>query len=292
MQRWRGKTGPRDRPLGLPTLMTGSIRNPNEDEALTVTLSMHATGFALHADDVALGSWSADEVEIVPLGDRAFEFVAEGDRLIFVPDDLDAFLTRLNPDATRRKRRKRASSSGAGAKPASSPGDGERPSASGTETTPERDQPRKVPPSRPRPKTRPKPKAKPTTSATAGRQTATAPAATAAAAPRSAGNRKAQIKAIKLRRKPKPDKQQRAQTQKPAAAVPTTAVADEDREGRWIRTIDSARRYGLFGLDRVPVDRNLRNQEHRHTYDHRAAATSGPARYVCTICGKVRLRSG
>ena len=64
------------------------------------------------------------------------------------------------------------------------------------------------------------------------------------------------------------------------------------REGRWVRTLDRARPYSVFGLDRVPVDVALRGVDHTHTWDHRAAAPSGPSKHICTVCGKIRLRTG
>ena len=45
----------------------------------------------------------------------------------------------------------------------------------------------------------------------------------------------------------------------------------------------------VLGLDRVPIDEDLRGEKHQHTWDHRVAATSGPGKHICTICGKIRL---
>jgi hypothetical protein len=56
----------------------------------------------------------------------------------------------------------------------------------------------------------------------------------------------------------------------------------------WIRALDLARRYDFLGLDRVPVNESLRGQEHQHTWDHRVAPSSGPGKYICTICGEIR----
>ena len=238
----------RETPLGLPTLLTGSIRNPQEDEALAVTMSINATGFALHADDVALGSWGTDEVEIVPLGDRAFEFVAEGDRLIFVPDDLDAFMRRVFPDQGGRRRRKKPSQA---ARPPSPAPRAEDAPAAESEASSRIQEPAPVPSPPPAKPSKPK------------------------------RRRKVQVSAVTVRRKAKPAK---------TYDLPNDPPSDEPGDGRWIRTLDTARRYGLFSLDRVPVDETLRGSEHRHTFDHRAAATSGPGNHICTICGKVRIR--
>ena len=39
----------------------------------------------------------------------------------------------------------------------------------------------------------------------------------------------------------------------------------------------------------TPIDEDLRGQRHEHTWDHRVAATSGPGKHICMICGKIRL---
>jgi hypothetical protein len=66
----------------------------------------------------------------------------------------------------------------------------------------------------------------------------------------------------------------------------------QKRDGMWIRSLDVARKYDLLGLDRVQIDEELRGHEHQHTWDHRVAAASGPGNHICTICGKIRARTG
>ncbi len=88
------------------------------------------------------------------------------------------------------------------------------------------------------------------------------------------------------RKKRKPKK---ARTQPKAEQKPRSPK--KSRTGVWIRTLDSARRHDIFGLDRVPINEDARGQEHQHTWDHRVAAASGPGKRICTICGKVRVRT-
>jgi len=74
--------------------------------------------------------------------------------------------------------------------------------------------------------------------------------------------------------------------QKPMVAAPTNGGM---RNGVWIRALDTARKYDLFDLNRVPIDKSLRGRDHQHTWDHRVATAEGVAGRVCTICGKIRL---
>jgi hypothetical protein len=81
----------------------------------------------------------------------------------------------------------------------------------------------------------------------------------------------------------------------PDGASSVESMADEpEEEGPpqpnrlWIGALDLARKYDFLGLDRVPVNESLRGQEHQHTWDHRVAPTSGPGKYICTLCGEIR----
>ena len=65
------------------------------------------------------------------------------------------------------------------------------------------------------------------------------------------------------------------------------------RHGAWIRTLDLARRYDVFGLDRVPVAIEQRDDpNHTHTWNHRVAPASGPGSFICTICGAFKRGGG
>ncbi|MEN8114805.1 MAG: hypothetical protein ABFS21_10505, partial [Actinomycetota bacterium] len=66
---------------------------------------------------------------------------------------------------------------------------------------------------------------------------------------------------------------------------------EDDLNRLWLRAIDVARKYDILGLDRVPIDEELRGQEHEHTWDHRVAWKTGPGARICTICGKVRRKT-
>ncbi|MCJ7781163.1 MAG: hypothetical protein MUQ27_10090, partial [Acidimicrobiia bacterium] len=54
-------------------------------------LSIRDTEITLFADGAELGSWPPTAVTIRRIDSISFEFIAEGDRLIFVPDDPATF---------------------------------------------------------------------------------------------------------------------------------------------------------------------------------------------------------
>lgn len=204
----------------LPLVVPGSIRIPRETQPLGVVLTFTETRVSLAADDVDLGDWPPSDVEISPIDARLFSFVAEGDHLVFRPDDPQSFSDHLE-------------------------------SLGGTQ---DRSESKKAPKRRTRWR-RPKEATEP---------------------------QRATIKST-----PEPSARVVA---KPAAVHREAAVDPSTRESLWLRTIDAARHRGLFGLDRIPVDVAARGQDHQHTFDHGAVASSGPARYICAICGKVKLR--
>ncbi|MGI9529946.1 MAG: hypothetical protein ACR2NG_09550, partial [Acidimicrobiia bacterium] len=86
-------------PLERPLVYAGALRDPNESGALSVTLSVWSDQIVMHNDDVELGEWSRENVRIIPLDSSSYEFVAEGDRLIFIPDDRVAFDEVATPSA-------------------------------------------------------------------------------------------------------------------------------------------------------------------------------------------------
>lgn len=73
------------------TVVSGSIRTPDDPDALNVKLSIWATEITMRVDGAELGNWESSEVSIRALDSTSYEFVAEGDHLIFSPDDPDAF---------------------------------------------------------------------------------------------------------------------------------------------------------------------------------------------------------
>jgi hypothetical protein len=267
----------------MPSLTAkGSVRSPGEREALTVTLTIAGTEVALRSADLELGTWQTSDVEISAVDATRFTFIAEGDRLIFTADDPMGFASH----------------------PLVRPYPGSRVEE---DSQPKRQRKRK------RKRKRSEPTAAPSEELAAIQSedsTAMEPG------PDDGLDTSTDIVLDAISTEPEevptPD----------AVAIPTeievqagpdaTAVGpiDDDpfddspphedsverrvdsgtRNGPWIRTLDVARRNGLFGLDRVQVAEGLRGQEHQHTFDHGAAAGYGPSKHVCTICGKVRFR--
>lgn len=100
-----------DAPVGTaPVTFSGSIRSAAEDDALGVDLTVSSTEITLNTDGATLGTWPASDVIIRPLDSTTFEFIAEGDRLLFTPDDPATFRSGLpdsdSGDGTRKRRRR------------------------------------------------------------------------------------------------------------------------------------------------------------------------------------------
>jgi hypothetical protein len=74
-------------PTSGPIVVTGSIEVPSQAEPLAVTLSVDTFSVTMRTKDMELGSWLLAEVTITPITARRFAFEAEGDRLVFTPDD-------------------------------------------------------------------------------------------------------------------------------------------------------------------------------------------------------------
>jgi hypothetical protein len=239
LSRWRGKgSSSEEEPAGSELVVPGSIRSPDETDALVVTLSITDQEITMHADGAEIGKWHLSAVKIEPIDTTSFDFIAEGDRLIFSPDDPSAFaiiplvggtVDEKGPRRSRKRRKK--------------------------------------------------------------------PDESVSIEPASATKQKSPIvsneppavheKPPRVRRRRKPDPKKTAPAKGSTEAAPNKS--EEKRNGVWIRTLDAARRYDVLGLDRVPIDEDLRGEKHQHTWDHRVAATSGPGKHICTICGKIRL---
>ncbi len=89
MARW-GAEAPRSEDGSISDsirLVSGSIRNPDEADALDVELSISDTEITMRAEGTELGNWPSAAVEIRRIDSISFEFIAEGDRLILMPDD-------------------------------------------------------------------------------------------------------------------------------------------------------------------------------------------------------------
>ncbi|HSJ71829.1 MAG TPA: hypothetical protein VLA29_09325 [Acidimicrobiia bacterium] len=70
-----------------PIVVSGFIEVPSQPEPLAVTLTVDTFSVALRTKDMELGSWLLAEVTITPITSKRFSFEAEGDRLVFRPDD-------------------------------------------------------------------------------------------------------------------------------------------------------------------------------------------------------------
>jgi hypothetical protein len=255
MPRRRAKRPPPQDPptrSGPALVVAGTIRSPGERESLEVVLSMRDGHVSLHSEKLELGSWPESGVEITPIDATSFAFTAEGDRMIFRPDDVISFSEELGArtmampapapaprDTAPSRTRGRRSTKGTDAAARDAGPDARVPADARPETaaatTPTKS-PTTVPPATPK-----------------GRRSV--PKVSSSKAGRSARSR-----------------------------------SGEQRPGLWLRSLDTVRAHGWFSLDRVPVYEDQRGQDHDHTWNHRAVATSGLSRHVCTICGKVKLR--
>ena len=90
---------------GAVTVVAGSLRTADDPTALDVKISIWDTEVTMRAGGAELGHWSADAVKIRPIDPFSFEFMAEGDRLIFMPNDPDTF--REHPMVASRAGKKR-----------------------------------------------------------------------------------------------------------------------------------------------------------------------------------------
>jgi hypothetical protein len=276
-------------------VFAGSIRNPDETDALSVKLSIRDTEIALFADGAELGTWPSTAVTIRRIDSASFEFIAEGDRLIFVPDDPATFGDIPLVD-------------GGAASTGSRRGRKSKKKSDGTESRLESDQASHEdgrPPGR-RPAAQEPSTEKASKPSRRDRKTA-AEAARAGAPPlevvpvppssvprliatTSDDERPAADDApseVRGRGRPRSG----LAVLGPELDRASSKVFEKKSNGVWIRTLDMARHYDIFGLDRVPIDERLRGQEHQHTWDHRVVASSGLGRHICTICGETRRKA-
>ncbi|MCJ7780720.1 MAG: hypothetical protein MUQ27_07830 [Acidimicrobiia bacterium] len=260
-----------------------------------MNLSIRDTEITLFADGAELGNWPSTAVTIRRIDSTSFEFIAEGDRLIFVPDDPATFgdiplvVSGAVSTGSRRGRKAKKDSDGTESRLESgqvSDEDGRhpgrRPAAQESSTEKTSDPSRRD-------------------------RTAAAEAARAGASPSevvplppsavpgpiavtSDDERPAADDATsEARGRGKPRSWLAALRPEPDRA--SSKVSEEKPNGAWIRTLDLARHYDIFGLDRVPIDEDLRGQEHQHTWDHRVVASSSLGRHICTICGETRRKA-
>jgi hypothetical protein len=262
-------------------VISGSIRIPNEEDALSVKLSMSATEITLRTDGADLGEWPSTAVDIRPIDSTSFEFIAEGDRLIFMPDDPVAFgdspLVIGPADENRRRKSGKTKNNSDVAGPVSA----KEQASSEREHRPRRRKAAKESseekPSKPSRRER--------------KATAAAARAEAVPVPPSSGSgsdedtQDGELPVVHE----EPALSPRPQAPEESEFNDTPRTGPKERLNRaWLRSLDTARRYDLFGLDRVPIDEESRGQEHQHTWDHRVAVESGAGNRICTICGKIR----
>jgi len=256
-------------------LISGSIRNPDEADALDVELSISDTKITMRAEGTELGNWPSAAVEIRPIDSISFEFIAEGDRLILMPDDPAIFGSDLLVGG-------RAANTGSRRwrKPKKKPQDEEprlgRRSA-------EQESPKKKP-------TKPTRQDRKASAETAHAEVAPVPPTTVSSpiAATSEG-KQPEVDAAPAKARRRSKLRRNRAVHGPELGETSSKGPKDKRNGVWIRTLDMARDHNILGLDRVPVDDGLRGREHQHTWDHGVAASYGPGKHICTICGKIKL---
>lgn len=267
MTRWRARASRSEDGLvgGSVLVVPGSIRSPDEVDALSVELSIADTEITMRAKGTELGRWPVTAVHVRRIDSTGFEFLAEGDRLIFTPDDSATFGENPIVDGhvagtgKRAGRKSKKSKKADDAEPRKPPRRHRKATVASAGAGVAPGEVESVPPS-----------------------TVTGPIDATVGADQPA----ADVASSDQRR-------QRNSRRKPPATGPEKEDAlsqqrTEKGSGVWIRVLDVARKYDAFGLDRVPIDEGIRGQEHQHTWDHRVAASSGLGKHICTICGAIR----
>ena len=293
MPRWMARASrSEDGPVGNPvTVASGSIRSPDEADALSVNLSIWDTKITMRSDGMELGSWPATAVDVRRLNSTAFEFIAEGDRLIFTPDDAAAFgdspIVGRHGDSNGNRKGRASKKKSDDAEPglARDPVSADKTRRLRWRTAQESLEEK---PSRLSRRDRKAGDAK-----AAGIEAVPAPPSTVPGPIDAAMDDERPVanaespnghgKGNSRHERPVPD---------PELGVASSEEPREKLSSRaWIRALDVARRYDTFGLDRVPIDEGLRGQEHQHTWDHRVAVSSGLGAHICTLCGAIRRRA-
>lgn len=245
LQRRRAKgPQPESEPIDDSTLVfPGFISTPTQDKGLAVEISKSGGDIVMRTGKSELGRWPLTEATIHAIDATSFAFTAEGDHLVFTPDDpavfaASALVTAEVVEDGRRKRRKTKKAPVA------------------TEPAPDRGE------------------------ASTRKQ------------------RRAATKAETLKGSTVTGRVRDAEASETQSREPFLELQNEPEEPsdawhptRWVWFVDVARRNRFFGLDRVPIDETSRGFKHEHSWDHRVATRSGFASHVCTICGRIRLKS-
>jgi hypothetical protein len=148
----------------------GSVSVPGDAELLRVRLVVSNGRVTLRSGEAELGSWSLTSVEIVPTGDGAFGFTADGETITFLPDEPDAFsqLAIITTHTTKGRRRRKVEKSTTTSK-AGNPAKAVRPVEAGTAGTAAVPPPAASPPPARRSRTSPPPSANRVMPSKAGR---------------------------------------------------------------------------------------------------------------------------
>ncbi len=302
---------------GSRLVASGAVRPPDEVDALSVDLAIDDFEITMSAGRAEIGSWLTSTVTIRRIGDPSVESLAAGDRLIFLPEDPATFgdhpAVGEAEDGKRRRRRekgegkaakKSARRAGKAAKAAKvakkKEARGEMRSsrrASSEERRGDRwmgdeTEPSDVEPSDPALEdrmaaimamdTRDLPDRESGSDQTAAVEAHEQSQAVTEPAAEDRGR-------VKWRGRPAVEEPETVEEPESDGGIGGASEESEDDPNQlWIRALDVARRYDLFGLDRVPIDESLRGQKHEHTWDHRVAAASGAGAHICLICGKIR----
>lgn len=283
---------PNGTPPPLAASADGLLRTQDGVEDLRVSLRFSATRVSLWNGTTELGAWSVSDIRFIRRSTSTYEFLAEGEHLLFMPDDPGAFADfevvlapERKPERPKRTRRLTFSTTRSAAPP-----------------TPPAD---KRGPQHARPKESWSPhlrvrlKKNPPTHHDPAQHGQEDTSVEAAAPEAEASQPPTAEQSL-----PTDASQPETGAHSPAPLAPDPIVDQfthvevaEEEEGlnektrrAWLYAIDQARKLDLLGLDRVPVTTKMRmDAEHEHTWDHRVA--SGFAtRHVCTICGRVRLQ--
>ena len=296
---------------GSVAVAKGSITTADDPTALEVKLSIWATEITMRAEGAELGNWPTDAVVIRPIDASSFEFIAEGDRLIFTPENPDEFGSLpvvASRAGTKKRRRSRATKKKAAEQPAqlrwdeSTDAEAElrRKQAQRARSKDQEKQPKQAKPSRAERRAakaaaqaRSEAAERPSVDGEATEPAPIEPAQVADTARPDNDEWIGQFGAVETPVAPEPSPEvATASVERASVAVEPSPAKDSLRHRTWIRTIDFAREYDLFGLDRVQVTPEQRQDpNHSHTWNHRVAPTSGPGKYVCTICGAWRRNS-
>lgn len=236
-------------PPAAPTVVSGVLGDPGDDDRIEVTFRIEGDRVRLSAGDHELGSWPLEDVSMTGAGTSLWYFEAEGDRLAFVPSRPAALEASALVTTSARSTRRRGRTR-------------DEPRTPGTDQT-----------------------------EAAGSTDHRGEASTATPAPPVSRGEDRVRRRLPRPRLPKLTIRrtaERTSTDRTSRAIPAGEPVDRRRRRYWLGAIDFARRRGMFGLDRLPVDEANRDGDHQHTWEHPAAATSGPAQWICTICGGIR----